>query len=378
MNGNHPRVAGALVGLAAGCTVDPVAAGEDSGAWFPRASLNVARQECGAARIADRVYVVGGLLAGLPIRATATVEAYHIVADSWSLVTPMPDAIDHMGVSAANGRLYVFGGYSGDFEARDRVLMYAPETDQWSDRAPLPQPRGACWAVTLGGRVYVLGGADANGNATRTVFVYDPATDSWSQRAGMNIFREHLTAAVVDDHIFVIGGRDGAPIPITERYDPLADAWEVVAPMPTARSAMGTAAIGGRIFVAGGEVPQLFDVNEVYDVATDAWSVAAPMPVPRHGLAAVALGDRILMPGGGTIQGLRPTAHVDLFLPQVARAVPALSIRAAGAMAGLLLVAGYVVLRQRRRVEADRAALGVSGRAAANSASRPSMPPGVP
>jgi len=87
-------------------------------------------------------------------------------------------------------------------------------------------------------------------------------------------------------------------------------------PMPTARAASATAAFGVRIFVAGGETPMLFAVNDVYNVVSNSWTCQAPMTTARHGIAAVTLDDRILTPAGGTVQGLRPTNHVDSFIPQ--------------------------------------------------------------
>jgi hypothetical protein len=85
--------------------------------------------------------------------------------------------------------------------------------------------------------------------------------------------------------------------------------------LPTARSATATAVLDGRIYVAGGEVPMLFAIHEVFDAATSTWLEGPAMQVPRHGVAAVALDDRIFVAGGGTVQGLQPTAHADMFVP---------------------------------------------------------------
>jgi hypothetical protein len=65
----------------------------------------------------------------------------------------------------------------------------------------------------------------------------------------------------------------------------------------------------------GGETPQLFDLHHIYDPVANTWTTGAPLDLPRHGLPAIALECGILLPGGGTIQGLRPTAHVDLYVP---------------------------------------------------------------
>jgi N-acetylneuraminic acid mutarotase len=285
------------------------------GEWQPLAPMSIARQETGAARIEGEVYVVGGLLAGFPLSATATVEVYDIAGDRWDFAPFMPVALDHMMVSAVDGRLYVIGGYSADFRARDELWIYDPQTREWAPGAPIPEERGAGWAVEHGGRIYVFGGVNASGAATRTTCIYDPIADEWTNGSDIPTAREHLNAVAAGDYIYVIGGRAGASSAANERYDPANDEWTVMRPMPTARSAMAAAALGDCIYAAGGEIPVLFAVNESYDTVTDTWSTGAPMTIPRHGVAAVALADRILTPGGGVIQGLSPTSAVDSFVP---------------------------------------------------------------
>lgn len=298
---------------------------DEGGEWVEVASLQRARQETGAARIGDRVYVVGGLV-GFGF-ALDTVEVYDVTADRWSFVAPLPVGLDHMGVAALGGKLYVSGGYNGDFNARDELWIYDPATDSWSRGADLPEPRGAHWAVAHQGRLYVFGGVDAADVVQRSTFIYDPASDSWSRGADMLAPREHLNAVSVGEHIYVIGGRAGAASNRNERYDPAQDRWDTLAPLPTARSATAMAALDGRVHVMGGEIPRLFAVHEVYDIATDTWTCAAPMPVPRHGVAAVTLDDGILVPAGGTVQGVAPSAVADVFLPEGITAGPAGDLR---------------------------------------------------
>ena len=280
------------------------------------ASLRLARQETGAARIGQHVYVVGGLRANGA--ATATVEAYLIAEDRWVDVVAMPAPRDHAAVAAAGGKLYVAGGFAGDFVAKDTLFVYDPALNAWSSGATLPDERGGSWAVGFGGKLYVFGGVDRFGVARRETFVYDPATGNWSQGANMPTAREHLNAAVLGDFAYVIGGRaaGSGSSDANERYHPASNTWEVLEDLPTARSAMALAAIDGRIHAMGGEVPQLFDLHEIYDPGTDSWSLGPAMAVPRHGVPAVPLADRILVPGGGTVQGLDPTVHVDSFVPE--------------------------------------------------------------
>ena len=136
----------ALLGVAAGCGLSPARAAE-GGEWVSLSPMNLARQEVGAARIGNKVYVVGGLLSGGPLRATDAVEVYDVALDEWSFVEPLPIPLDHMGAAAVDGKLYVMGGYSADFRARDSLWIYDPQIDHWTSGAPIPSARGACWAV---------------------------------------------------------------------------------------------------------------------------------------------------------------------------------------------------------------------------------------
>ncbi|MCP3919101.1 MAG: hypothetical protein GY711_26460 [bacterium] len=53
-----------------------LAKADGGGTFVARASLSLARQEVGAARVGDSVYVVGGLIQGF--NTTATVEVYDL------------------------------------------------------------------------------------------------------------------------------------------------------------------------------------------------------------------------------------------------------------------------------------------------------------
>jgi len=288
--------------------------------WRDRAPLNVARQEVAAARIGEHAYVVGGLAAdGFGIQALRSVEVYDPRANAWSFVADMPAKRDHPAVAAHGGKLYVFGGFRGDFVARDNAWVYDPATDVWSFLEHMPEGRGEAWAVPFGDRIYVFGGADPAGVATATTFVFDVPSGVWSEAAPMPTPRLHLVAARLGDGIHVMGGRDeslviAAPYAVNERYDPASDTWSTRTPMPTARSAMGLVAYRGRVHVVGGEAPILHAVHEVYDPRRDAWSSLGPMPVPRHAMGAVALDGEILFAGGATSTGLGETAHTDAFV----------------------------------------------------------------
>lgn len=324
-------------GLAAGL-VAAVASGQN-GQWVDEPGLGIPRQESGAARVGDGVYVVGGLSA--PFASLALVQRFDLVTRTWSAVAPLPDVRDHAGVAAVGGLVYAVGGFrTSDSTIRAELFAYDPASNAWSTRAPLPEPCFAPAAVALDGKLFVFGGESASGTQ-RTTYAYDPSTDQWSRRADMPTAREHLNAVAVGGFAHVIGGRTSfVATAAHERYDPASDSWQTLAPLPTARSAMAMAALGDQIFCAGGEAPILHAVNEVYDVVSAAWAVAQPMKIPRHGVAAVATGDRFLAPGGGLVQGFNPTTWTDSFVPPSCTAIPASISIATGGVQSLGLHAG--------------------------------------
>jgi N-acetylneuraminic acid mutarotase len=314
----HPQAFSTAITV--GLLLSMVAHGE--ALWMPVTSLNIPRQETAAARIGGNVYVVGGLLENVPSVATKSVEVYDIAGNSWSLTEEMPIGLDHAAAAALDERLYVIGGFArteqGQAVAQSAVYIYDPESNEWSTGVSLPNARAAACAVAHRGRIFVFGGVDPDHGVVPATFVFDPESNAWDDGAAMPTAREHLNAVGCGRSIYVIGGRNGGTsYNVNERYDPVTNEWETMAPMTNTRSAVFLAAWGSKIYCAGGEAPMLFDVNEVYDVITDTWGDALTMAVPRHGLPAVVIPSGILAPGGGVIQGLDPTNHTDLFVPEV-------------------------------------------------------------
>src|SRR4030095_14126873 len=217
--------------------------------------------------------------------------------DKWTKKQSMPRPAHHAALAAANGKIYVMGGFvppsdtalplGAAWQAIDNAWEYDPAADSWKSLPPLPTRRGSAVAVEVGGKIYTIGGAttvdgpgldDAQGRLGDpkapffTAFgparvlsvneVYDPATKKWESRAPMSVARNHAFAGAVNGKIYVIGGRTGHGFILTatntdvvEEYNPVADLWSVPKErMPTARSGGAWGTDGRRIYVAGGEV----------------------------------------------------------------------------------------------------------------------------
>jgi hypothetical protein len=97
-----------------------------------------------SALIGGSVYTPGGFDA--QGRASAVMEVYDVAADRWSSAPPMPEGRHHPGVAAADGKVFVIGGYvPGSFPgpASDAVFVFDPATQTRSRKRPMPSPRAA-------------------------------------------------------------------------------------------------------------------------------------------------------------------------------------------------------------------------------------------
>lgn len=313
-----PRFPGIWVTLAL-VVAGPAGHGQDQN-WLLLAPLGEPRQEVGVAEVDGRVYVAGGFRED---RSTAaTVEVYDPAADAWSVIEPMPVAVNHPAAVAVDGALLVLGGYRGPGlqNPTDAVQAYDPSTGAWTLKTPMPTARGSLAAAVVDEKVYAVGGE--RGSAVGEVAVYDPVADTWTSLAPLPTPREHFGVGVVGGKIIAVGGRAGRDFTLdtAEGYDPATDLWEVLAPMPTGRSGHGVAVLGGCLYAFGGEgntrdPAGMFAEVERFNAETGVWTSLAPMPTPRHGLGAVSVGERIVLPGGATVAGYGPTGANEAFTP---------------------------------------------------------------
>ena len=288
-----------------------------AGTWVSLAPMNEPRQEVGAAKLAGKIYVVGGL-AG---RANAN-EIYDVGTNTWSLGANLPVDTDHPWSAALQGRVYVGGGRT------NRVFTYDPATNVWTEVASSTFVHGGTPAAgIIDGRIYVAGGS-GGGMAGNELEVYDPATDRWATLARMSCARNHTAGGVVGGKLYVAGGRPGNQSCL-EVFDPATGAWTRKASMPTGRSGIAGGVVGGCFYVFGGEGnaadPRgIFHQTEAYDPATDSWTQLLPMQTGRHGIYGAVIGNTIYLPGGATIQGFGVTGVHDAYvisapLPSVPR-----------------------------------------------------------
>jgi len=290
--------------------------GGDAGAqrstesWSALAPSPLERTEVGAARIGDRAYVVGGFISSGG--STGRMARYEISEDRWRKLRALPIAVNHPGVTALDGRVYVYGGNRPPAQGRerksDRLYRYDPGRDRWTRLSDAPTERAAMGFVGIGDRLYAAGGYTETNSSLRALEIYDTERERWRRGPKMPTGRNHVAAAVLDGEMVVTGGRPG-PVhggqATVESYDPKRGRWSSLPPLATARSGHAAAVAGGRLVVLGGEeLDGGSTIEQVELLGNGGWSALPPMVTPRHGLGAVAKGKRIYALEGGPQPGL--------------------------------------------------------------------------
>jgi peroxiredoxin/N-acetylneuraminic acid mutarotase len=199
----------------------------------------------------------------------------------------------------------------------------------WKKAAPFPEPDEELYGVAANGKLYVIGGW-GEGKARGVNYEYDPASDKWTKKKSMPRPAHHAALAALNGKVYAFGGfippqdtqvpTGGAWQPIDDawEYDPAADSWKTLAPLPGNRGAAVAVEAGGKIYVVGGATTvegakdpyftffgpcQVLNTNDVYDPATNRWESRKPMAVPRNHAFAGAVNGKIYVIGGRTGHG---------------------------------------------------------------------------
>ena len=318
--------------LISACTGSPGEPGEegtppdptrvDGGEWGLRTGLIEPNSELAVAAANGKLYLLGGYP---PSRQTVrTVQIYDIASDRWELGPPLPQPNNHGMAATVNGKIYLIGGQlTADQEGYvNTVYELDPAMGAWVEKAQMPTARSGGVAVVHDGKIYVAGGRVPRGH---DFAVYDPATDRWEVLPNLPTQRNHITGAAINGRIHIVGGRLGnglSPLKTTahEVFDPQTLTWTTAAPMLRARSGINGVMARGCFHVWGGEQPDgMFPDHDYYDPRSNQWTRLRDMPIPIHGVNGSAfINGFIWVTGGGThIGGSSGSLHNQVFQPTV-------------------------------------------------------------
>ncbi|MEM7233557.1 MAG: kelch repeat-containing protein [Planctomycetota bacterium] len=261
--------------------------------WNPRSSMPTARGSLTAARVLNRIHVIGGSVDYSGTKMLPVHEAYDPRSNTWIPKAAVPDSnVWGARCEVLSGKIYLFGGwYSGSRLTR----IYDPKTDSWTDGAEIPcEFRYGHATATARGRIYLFGG-----EPTAKVCVYDPKPDRWTIAAAAAPVRATgLAAEGIGEKIYIVGS--GSTLHI---YDPAEDTWSVGAPLPSPVHAASTAVSRHKLFVIGGSsrgmaTSSVTGTAFAYDPRRDRWRTLENMPTPRYWSAAAAYSGGVHVFGG--------------------------------------------------------------------------------
>jgi N-acetylneuraminic acid mutarotase len=280
------------------------------GTWTARMPMPIPRQEMPAVAITGRIYVPGGLAAGL--RIANEMEVYIPATNSWESAPPLPVPLHHHAGVALGGKLYVIGGYTtiiGAWQASAQVHVFDPNTSLWTTAASMPEGRGAMAAVVHGGRIYVFGGSTGQ-QTIASALVYDPGANAWTPLPAMpGGVREHMHAAAWADRVYVVGGRPSNSGPVAnltrvESFAPATGQWVVAPSLLLGRSGHAVEVLGAVAYALGGESPEgLIPSVEGFDLAKAQWRYYAPLPGTGRTAMATAVVENTIYAFGGAGSG---------------------------------------------------------------------------
>lgn len=281
--------------------------------WGTLATMPTARSNFASAVVGGAIYVIGGETES---GVTASVDVYHVDANTWEPVSEMPVALADIQAVTVGGKIYVPGGRRENGDVSVQLLVYDPQENVWQEVSSLPVSLSAYALVTFEGKLYLFGGWNGE-QFVDTVLTYDPTLDSWEEKTPLPSPRGWSGAAVSGGKIHVIGGYDGANhLDAHVVYAPDQDGagqspWRVFTPLPAGFSRFGIVSVADIIHIVGGKSMDAASAQAYKYISPDnVWQTAlTPFDEEWSDLGAVFLGEDIYLIGG-KLGGQRTDQHI--------------------------------------------------------------------
>jgi N-acetylneuraminic acid mutarotase len=160
------------------------------------------RAAAGAAFSRGKLYVMGGVG---PFGLARSALEYDPAKRRWRTI-PGPTPREHLGVTAARGRVLVVAGRTAGFDTNlDLVEAYSPATRRWTKLPPVPGARGGTGA-TSSGRYVISAGGEAPEGTIKEVYALDLNANRWRRLPGLPTPRHGLGVTYANGRVYVIAG----------------------------------------------------------------------------------------------------------------------------------------------------------------------------
>ncbi|MFI1094880.1 carboxypeptidase regulatory-like domain-containing protein [Streptomyces sp. NPDC020917] len=234
--------------------------------------------------------------AGPVLRSSATPAA-----GPWTTVADYPEPLQDAVVASHSGKVYVAGGYNGDYATQD-AYVYDPAAQSWSPIAYLPERLEASSAGFIGDTLYVAGGFGDGSSASTHTYAYHSDTNTWARLADLPLGVAGAGSAVVDGKLYVIGGCTSgsscSPTSTVSAYDPGSDSWTKAPDYPTAVAWAACGGVSAEVVCAGGYASSSLTSTYAYAPGGSGWTAKADMPVDAWGAASASANGRLEVMGG--------------------------------------------------------------------------------
>lgn len=269
--------------------------------WQTLARAPIALAEAQSVAADGKLYVFGGYNVTTPdYQPTSAAEAFDPSTNTWTTLAPMPAAETHMGVATDGQFIYVAGGYTFDPRttyqtfSTANAFRYDIASNTWSTMASLPAARGAGALAYLDGQLHFVGGVNINraGQTEHWVLNLNDPNAQWTDSTPLPLSANHTSVVVLNGKIYLVGGQstsdDSSTISSLLSWDPADPGhWTTLANMPIKRSHAVVVVIDGRIVVAGGTTGNDVPLNSVIVYSPDTNAWASQTSLPDARLAAV-------------------------------------------------------------------------------------------
>ncbi len=288
---------------------------QDDSEWILKYPMPTARSGATGGVIDGKIYVAGGAKANG--QASADLEIYNSVADSWEIGAQMAEPRWGLASGVIDGKYYVVMGGSPVPYGSVKTEEFDPATNQWIEKNNMPSPGWGVAAGVIDNKIYVIGGYNWFEKGMSWNREFDPATNQWTLKAPMPTRRSWLGAEVINDQLYVVGGwnwNDSVDLPTLEVYNPLSDSWTTKASMPVGLRNFATAVKDGKLYVFGGYTregasAQRYSSVYIYDPEIDTWSRAKDIPALIDGAIAEVVDGNVYLVGGSTEYGASNTTY---------------------------------------------------------------------
>lgn len=280
--------------------------------WEIKEPMKIKRAFHVMAESGGRIYVFGGSTGDNEFLDTKSVEMYDPVVNKWTMKAEMPEAIATSCAVAAGDAIYIIGGELNTFKQRtNKVLMYCPSENKWKYMAPMNIPRAFHGAALINNKIYVVGGRESaeeirskkrDSLAVYTIEEYDIVRNKWVIKLKLQNKHFIIGAAAVKNKIYILSDTtDNSMLgksALLEEYDPDNNTLNNKAGLTPSKCDAAVTVYDNKIYILGGWYKNTLSTVEVYDPAADKWEEKANIPFKVQNHQAAALKKTIYLSGG--------------------------------------------------------------------------------